>query len=290
MNNEIIFFNDRFLPIKEASVSVLDRGFTLGDGIFETLRAYGGNIFCLEDHLVRLFDSAKKIFIEIPYSKNRLSEIIKETLKKNQFQEAYIRITITRGESPPGLTLPQASSPTVVVYAKKYPNLPKKYYDQGVKIATFPNSATKTSTINPQVKSCNYLSQILIKELAKRKDAFEGIILEDDNKVTEGTVSNIFIVKDKKLKTPELSPFILPGITRKIILELAQKIKIPSEETQLTLENICHADEIFICNTGIEILPVSHVDSIQIGNGTPGEITNILRQRFLKTVEELRKK
>jgi len=290
MKNEIVFFNDKFLPINEAAVSVLDRGFTLGDGLFETLRSYGGNVFQLEDHLDRLLASAKKIFLEIPYNKKRLAEIIDEILKKNQLQEAYIRITITRGEGPPGLSFPEISQPTIVVYAKEMPVLPQEYYEQGIKIATFQNSATQTAILNPQVKSCNYLSQIIIKELANRKEAFEGIILEDDKKVTEGTVSNIFIVKDKKLKTPALSQFILPGITRKFILELSQKEQIPSEETQLTVENIYDADEAFIVNTGIEILPVSNADSIKIGNGRPGEITKALRQAFFKTVEELRKK
>jgi branched-chain amino acid aminotransferase len=290
MKNEIVFLNDNFLPINEAAVSVLDRGFTLGDGLFETLRAYGGNVFRLKDHLERLFHSAQKIFLEIPYSKERLAEIVDETLKKNQLQEAYIRITITRGEGPPGLSFPEISKPTIVVYVKEMPVLPQEYYEQGIKIATFPNSATQTAILNPQVKSCNYLSQIIIKELAKRKEAFEGIILEDDKKVTEGTVSNIFIVKDKKLKTPALSQFILPGITRKFILELSQKEQIPSEEAQLTVENIYEADEAFIVNTGIEILPVSHADSMKIGNGRPGKITKALRQAFFKTVEELRKK
>jgi branched-chain amino acid aminotransferase len=290
MKSEIIFLNDKFLPIKEAAVSVLDRGFTLGDGLFETLRAYGGNVFRLEDHLERLFHSAQKIFLEIPYSKERLAEIVKETLKKNQLQEAYIRITITRGEGSTGLSFPEKPHPTIVVYVKEFPHIPKEYYEEGIKIATFPNSATQTANLNPQVKSCNYLSQIIIKELARRKKAFEGIILEDDKKVTEGTVSNIFIIKDGKLKTPSQSPFILPGITRKIVLELAQKTQIPSEENQLTVENIYQANEVFIANTGIEILPVSHADSMIIGNGKPGKITNALREAFFKTVEELRKK
>jgi branched-chain amino acid aminotransferase len=289
MKNEIVFLNGKFLPLKDATVSVLDRGFTLGDGIFETLRAYGGDVFRLQDHLERLFNSAQKIFLEIPYSKERLEEIVYETLKKNKLQEAYIRITITRGEGPPGLAFPENTQPTIVVYAKEFPIFPKEYYKQGVKIATFPSSVTQTATLNPQIKSCNYLSHIIIKELARQKDAFEGIILEDDKIVTEGTVSNIFIVKNGKLKTPPLSPFILPGVTRKIILELAEKKHIPSEETQLTVEDIYQADEVFIVNTGIEILPISGADSLQIGDGKPGKITKALREAFFKTVEELRK-
>jgi branched-chain amino acid aminotransferase len=290
MTNEIIFLNDKFLPIKEATISVLDRGFTLGDGLFETLRAYGGIVFRLKDHLERLFHSSQKIFLEIPYSKERLGDIVYETLIKNQLQEAYIRITITRGEGLPGLSFPENPKPTIVVFAKEFSTLPKEYYEHGIKIATFPYSATQTATLNPQVKSCNYLSQIVIKELAKQKEAFEGIILEDDKKVTEGTVSNIFVIKDGNLKTPPLSPFILPGITRKVILELASKALISCEETQLTVENIYQADEVFIVNTGIEILPVSHADSNKIGNGYPGEITKALSLAFFKTVEELRKK
>jgi len=290
MKNEIIFLNDKFIPLKEATVSVLDRGFTLGDGLFETLRAYSGVAFRLEDHLERLYRSAQNIFLEIPHSKERLAKIVSETLNKNQLQEAYIRITITRGQGPSGLAIPENSQPTTVVYAKEFPIIPKEYYEHGVKIATFPNSASKTATLNPQIKSCNYLSQIIIKELANRKGAFEGIILEDDNKVTEGTVSNIFIVKDGELITPPLSPFILPGITRKVILELASKTQIPSKEIQINLENIYQADEVFIANTGIEVLPVSHADSKKIGNGNPGKTTKILSQGFFKTVEEFRKK
>ncbi len=290
MKNEIVFLNGKFLPLKEASVSILDRGFTLGDGLFETLRSYGGNVFRLEDHLDRLFESAQKIYLEIPTSKERLIEIVNETLKKNQLEEAYVRITVTRGEGPPGLTLPENPSPTVVVIAKEFTRLPKKYYEHGVKIATFPNSTSQTATLDPQIKSCNYLSQILVKEQAKRQGAFEGIVLENEQIIAEGTLSNIFIVKDWKLKTPALSSFILPGITRQFVLELAATNKMKSEETQLTVEDLYQADEIFIVNTGIEILPVSQADTFQIGNGRPGEVTNGLREAFFKTIEELKKK
>ncbi len=290
MKSEIVFLNEKFVPVKEATVSVLDRGFTLGDGLFETLRAYGGKVFRLQDHLKRLFNSAQKIFLSIPYSQERLQEIVQETLIKNQLKEAYIRITISRGEGLPGLSLSHDSPPTVVVYAKEFPTLPIEYYDEGVKIATFPNSATQTVTLNPQIKSCNYLSQIVVKELAKRQDAFEGITLEDDKTVTEGTASNIFIVKDGKLKTPALSPFILPGITRKFVIELAQQKQIECEETTVTVQDIYQANEVFIVNTGIEILPVSYADTTQIGAGKPGDITRELSKAFFKTVEELRKK
>ncbi len=290
MENEIVFLNGKFLPLKNAKVSPLDRGFMLGDGLFETLRAYGGNVFRIQDHLDRLFDSLQKIFLEIPYSKKQLQEFVLKTLKKNNLEEAYIRITITRGEGPPGLAIPQASPPTIVVYTKEFPALPQEFYDNGIKVATFPNSATQTATLNPQIKSCNYLSQIIIKELANRKNAYEGIILENDKIVSEGSASNIFIVKSKKIKTPALSPYILPGVTRKFIMEIANKIETPCEETSITVEDIYQADEAFIVNTGIEILPVTHADEIQIANGKPGELTKNLRQCFFKTVEELRKK
>jgi branched-chain amino acid aminotransferase len=290
MSDEIVFINGKYLPLKEASVSILDRGFTLGDGLFETLRAYGGHIFRSEDHLDRLFESSNKIFLKIPHDKEKLNQIINDVLKKNNLKEAYVRLTVTRGEGPPGLALPKNTCPTVVVYATQAFSLPNDYYNSGVKVSTFPRSATSTTTISPQIKSCNYLSQIIIRELANQDNAFEGILLEDDQTVTEGTVSNIFIVKDGVLKTPCLSRFILPGVTRKIILELASQNNLPYEETKITTEDIRQADELFIANTGIEILPVSKVDTTQIGNGSIGNITTFLQNSLLKLIEDLRKK
>ena len=290
MSDEIVFVNGEFLPLKVASISILDRGFTLGDGLFETLRAYDGNILRLEDHLNRLFQSADKIFLKLPYAKDSLIQLIYEVLKENHLKEAYVRVTVTRGEGPPGLALPQNTRPSIVIYATQASAIPKEYYNSGVKITTFPCSASFTATISPQIKSINYLSQIIIKELATRDGSFEGIILEDDHKVSEGTVSNIFIVKDGILKTPALSNSILPGITRKIILELASQNNVSYEETEITLDDLQQADEVFISNTGVEILPVSQVDAIQIGNGAVGSITTSLRSSFFKIIEELRKK
>ena len=283
MREPIVFINGLFWPQSRAQVSVLDRGFTYGDGLFETLRAYGGVVFRLEDHLDRCFRSARHIFLELPMTRQELCTVVCETLKRNLLSDAIIRLTVTRGEQEPGLAIAPETSPTVVVHVRPFEALPGYSYEKGVRVSLFHNSAPRVGGINCQIKSCNFLSQIVLQERARKEGVFEGIMIDSNKRIADGTSSNIFIVKNGILKTPALTEFVLPGVTRQVVLELAASLNISHEEQDLMVDDVYRADEVFLTNTRIEILPVQQADRQVIGTGTPGLVTRRLRALFLKT-------
>jgi branched-chain amino acid aminotransferase len=289
MDQEIVFFNGKFLDIDKANISILDRGFMYGDGLFETMRSYNGHVFMLDLHLNRFFKSSREIFLDLPYNQEQLTKIICEVIKKNKFSEAIIKLTATRGVSKPGLGLDTHSSPTLLVNARQLKPLPKDFYENGVKISLHPSSAIKLSGLSTQIKSCNYLSHIIIKKLADDQGAFEGIMLNEQGHVCAGTTSNIFIVKKEVLLTPPISEYVLAGVTRAVILDIAKNMGINSKEEYFTKNDIESADEIFLTNTGIEILPVCKVDNSTLNLAVPGRLTNSLYDRFLKLIDEVSK-
>ena len=279
----VVYLNGFFVPLEDAKVSILDRGFTYGDAIFETLRSYDGKVYRLTDHLKRLYENAQRIHLDIPLTQKEIEAVIHATLKANRNPEAYIRLTVSRGEGNPGLLIDPDQLPTLIVLVMPFKPIPAQLYRDGVTVALFENAAQKTSGLTRQVKSCNYLSQILVRESAERKQAREGILLDADGYITEGTTSNIFIVKDGQLLTPPINEYVLAGVTRQVVLELARKLGIPFSERPLSRSELYDADEAFLTNTSIEILPVTRADHSLIGAGVPGDITNSLRQAFLKT-------
>lgn len=281
MSEPIIYLNGLFWPQSKARVSVLDRGFIYGDGLFETLRAYSNKIFRLDDHLDRLFRSAQMIFLELPMTRNEIGSAVNQTLEINGLSDSIIRLTVTRGEQEPGINIDYGASPTVVIQARPVAQLPTLIYQNGIAISLFNNSAPRVSGLCDQIKSCNFLSQIVLREKAVREGAFECVMLDDRNHVAEGTTSNIFIVKNNELKTPELSEFVLPGVTRQVMLEIASASGIPCKELALTENDIYSADEVFITNTGIEVLPVRSVNRRLVGDGKPGAMTRHLHKLFL---------
>ena len=283
MREPIVFVNGLFWPQSRAQISVLDRGFTYGDGLFETLRAYRGVVFRLEDHLDRCSRSARLIFLELPMTRQELRTVVCETLKRNLLSDAIIRLTVTRGEQEPGLAIDPETPPTVVVHARPFEALPGYSYEKGVRVSLFHNSAPRVGGINSQIKSCNFLSQIVLRERARKEGVFEGIMIDSNKRIADGTTSNIFIVKNGILKTPALTEFVLPGVTRQVVLELAASLNISHEEQDLMVDDVYRADEVFLTNTRIEILPVQQADRQVIGTGTPGPVTRRLRALFLKT-------
>jgi len=285
MDKNIVFLNGQYMDIDNAKVSVLDRGFSYGDGLFETMRAYHGRVFRLGLHLDRFFKSAAKIFLQMPYSGDELSLIICDTIKKNNFQEAIIRLTATRGSSDPGLNFSSALSPTLLAHARPFTPLPIEYFETGVKVITVPSSAFRISGLREQIKSCNYLSHIMLKKQADDQGDFEAITLKDDGTVCEGTTSNIFIVKDGVLLTPPVSEHVLAGVTRKVVLEIANNQGMDCREGNFSKHEIFNADEVFLTNTGIEILPVCQVDNYRIGDGKPGSSAKSLRRNLLNLIE-----
>jgi branched-chain amino acid aminotransferase len=282
---DIVYINGLFTPLSKAQVSIHDRGFCYGDGLFETLRASKGKIFRLEHHIDRLFRSLPQVFIDLPMTRFELMTVIQDTLARNSHKEAVIRLTVTRGCTQSNIQINTDIPPTLVVNIRAFTPLTKSAYKKGIKIMLFQERAFSTSVLTRRLKSCNYLSNILIKKLTNEKGFMEGIVVDPDFGVTEGTISNVFIVTQGVLKTPPLSPFVLDGITRGVVIEIAKEYKIPFLEERIYLEDLLKADEVFITNTGIEIVPVTQIDTQQIGNNKPGILTRFFHDEFLKCVE-----
>jgi branched-chain amino acid aminotransferase len=285
---EKVFLNGSLVPKGEAKISIDDRGLLFGDGIFETMRSYGGMVFRLDKHLTRLFDSLAIIHLSIPYQKGDLAQVIYTTLKANQLEEAYIRLTVTRGEGGRGVDLPEKSFPTIIIVTRAFVPYPNHGYREGLKTGI---SGIKQNLSSPvtRIKSLNFLPNILARIEAKQKGLDEAILLNTDGFVSEGTVSNLFIVRHGMLITPDRESGILPGVTREAVIELASKEGITVEEKKVRLSELMEADESFLTNTLMEIMPVSEIDGRKIGKGKPGPVTRNLMEWYKDLVrKELR--
>jgi len=285
MDEPTVYINGLFTPLRNAKISILDRGFCYGDGLFETLRASNGQIFYIEQHIDRLFDSLQKVLIELPMTRLELTNVVKETLARNKYKNAIIRLMVTRGDTESNIQIDSKIHPTLVINIRPFIPLPKLAYKKGVRVMLFQERANLVNGISLRLKSCNYLSNILIKELSNKKNYTEGVVVDPDFGVTEGTTSNIFIVEQGQIKTPPLSPYVLAGITRQIVLEIARDHKIPLTEEKITADELIYADEVFITNSCIEIVPVTQVNSNFIGLKKPGILTRFIHEEFLKCVE-----
>ncbi|MBC8283235.1 MAG: aminotransferase class IV [Nitrospinae bacterium] len=286
MQDSIVYINGLFTPLKNAKVSILDRGFCYGDGLFETMRAYKGNIFRPDQHLDRLLRSLPLIFIDLPMTRQEVKAVVQETLDRNKFNNAIIRLTVTRGINELSFQIDPEASPTLVIHARRHQPLPKAIYSKGVQITLLTLQAPNLPGVNRSLKSCNFLSNVMLREISQRKGSMEGIIVDPVLGVTEGATSNLFIVKQGVLKTPAVSNGVLEGITRRAVLEIAMNHKVPVEKGLLLAEDVLTADEVFITNSGIDIVPVVRVDDTSIGNKRPGILTRFLQDEFLKCVEE----
>ena len=280
-----VYINGLFTPLSNAKISILDRGFCYGDGLFETLRASNGKIFYVEQHIDRFFESMQQILIELPMTRLELTKVVQETLARNKYKNAIIRLLVTRGDTQSNIQIDSKNHPTLVINIRPYTPLPKAAYKKGIRIMLFQERANLINGLKRRLKSCNYLSNVLIKELSNSKNYMEGVVVDPDFGVTEGTTSNIFIVEQGQLKTPPLSPFVLAGITRQVVLEIARDQRIPFAEEQITADELICADEVFITNSCIEILPVTQVDSNLIGHKKPGILTRFIHDEFLKSIE-----
>ncbi|MBM7624349.1 branched-chain-amino-acid transaminase [Sporohalobacter salinus] len=274
--------NGDILSLEEARISPLDRGYLYGDGIFETMRSYGSEIFKLDEHLDRLYNSAQAILLDIPYSKEELITEIERTLSANKLTEedAYIRISFSRGEAELGIDPTEATNPTLMIITKPLTSPSAELYEEGWEVVTVPTRRNHIETVNPRIKSCNFLNNILAKAEAKLFDADDGIMLNQQGYVTEGTVSNVFLVKDGILKTPPPSAGLLAGITRKVVIETADELGILVKEENLTRHDFYMADEAFATVTSVEIIPIVKMDDREIGSGKPGPITEKLFKNF----------
>ncbi|MCF6158607.1 MAG: branched-chain amino acid aminotransferase [wastewater metagenome] len=281
-----IFLNDKIIEETEGLLSTLDRGFLYGDGLFETFRTYGKKLFRLEDHVARLSNSAQYFDIPFHYTLRQIQCTINQLLDRDNLADAYIRMTLSRGYGIGGLIPAEIKSPTFVIHVKPLAAYPDILYRTGMSLVT---SRKKRSTTCPlsHHKTLNFLTNYLMKKDAIEKGAHDTLILNTDNYITECTVSNIFIVEKDILITPSLHANILPGVTRKIVLELCKENTVDAVEELFTRERVLGADEIFITNSLMEIMPVSKVDGQLIGKHTPGPLTEFLQDKYKKQTELL---
>jgi branched-chain amino acid aminotransferase len=275
-----IYLDGKFVKEEEAKISVFDHGLLYGDGVFEGLRSYNGKIFKLDEHLIRLYNSAKAILLEIPLKFDEFKKVVIETVKKNNLKDSYIRIVVTRGVGDLGLDPRKCPKPTIFVIASHIQLYPDSLYEKGIDVITVPTRRNLPESLNPAIKSLNYLNNILAKIEATNAGATEGLILNQFGYVSECTGENIFIVKGNTLKTPPISAGALEGITRKVVMDIGKSIGLEVKEENLTRYDIYTSDECFLTGTAAEIVPVVSVDRRIIGNGKPGKITMKIRKEF----------
>ena len=277
-----IYLDGNYVPSEEAKVSVFDHGLLYGDGVFEGIRVYGGRIFRLDQHLDRIFNSAKAIMLQIPLTREQLVEACCETCRQNKLKDGYIRLVVTRGVGYLGLNPFRCKNPTVFIIADRIELYPEEVYRKGLKLITASTQRTNPSAMSPSIKSLNYLNNILAKIEAVNAGTFEAIMLNAQGHVAECTGDNIFIIRSSKLETPPVSAGALIGITRQVVIELAAKRKIAVSEPNLTRYDLTTADEVFLTGTAAEIVPVSSIDGRIIGSGRPGLLTLKLTEDFRK--------
>jgi branched-chain amino acid aminotransferase len=268
---------------QDAKISVFDHGFLYGDGVFEGIRAYNCLVFKLKEHIERLFESAHSIMLDIHLSRQKMMEALISTLKANQLKDAYIRLIVSRGEGDLGLDPRKCKgNETTVIITDKIVLYPEKLYKEGMDIITVPTIRNVPEALNPQIKSLNYLNNILAKIEAINCGYQEALMLDHLGYVAECTGDNIFVVEKGELYTPPQCMGTLRGITRDAVLSIARKLKIPTHEHVLTRHELYNSEECFLTGTAAEIIPVVKVDGRVIGEGKPGETTKLLMQEFRK--------
>ena len=282
MEQKWVYIDGEFYKKDEAKVSVFDHGYLYGDGVFEGIRAYNGRVFRCEEHIDRLYDAAKAIALEIPMTKEELIEAMLATIRKNQLRDCYIRLVVSRGKGDLGVNPNKCKRPTIVIITDKIEMYPPEMYKKGMKAITASTRRNMPGVLDPQIKSLNYLNNILAKIDANHAGASEAIMLNQNGLVTECTGDNIFIVKDGVLMTPPIYVGALDGITRRTVISLAEKLDIPFKEKELTLFNVYGADECFFTGTAAELIAVTEIDNRIIGDGQCGPITARLLEEYQK--------
>ncbi|HID27109.1 MAG TPA: branched-chain-amino-acid transaminase [Methanosarcinales archaeon] len=277
--SNLVYINGEYVPKENATTSIYDHGFLYGDGVFEGIRAYNGRVFRLDEHIDRLYDSAKAILLNIPLSKEEMKDAILETLRKNNLKDAYIRPIVSRGVGDLGLDPLKCPKPNVFIITQEWGAMYGDLYEKGLTAVTVTVRRNAPEALSPNIKSLNYLNNILAKIEANEKGGNEAIILDVRGNISEGSGDNIFIVKNKKIYTPPTLNN-LKGITRIAVIELAEKIFGEVIETNIGLFDLYTADEVFVTGTAAEVAPVTKIDGRIIGNGGVGKITKTLMKAF----------
>jgi len=269
----LVYVNGRFVPREEATVSVYDHGFLYGDGVFEGIRAYNGRVFRLEAHVDRLFESAQTLQITVPISKADMTGAILDTVRRTGLRDAYIRPVVSRGPGDLGIDPRKCPRANVVIIVDAIQLYPEEAYRKGLRMVTTSTRQRPVDVLNPRIKTCNYLNNILARIEVNLAGVDEGLMLTTQGYVAECTADNIFIVKRGTVLTPPAHLGILQGVTRQTVLDLCASLRIPAEERILTLHDMYTADECFLTGTGAELGPVVQLDGRPIGTGQPGSLT-----------------
>jgi branched-chain amino acid aminotransferase len=281
-----VYISGKFVPQEDAKISVFDHGLLYGDGVFEGIRAYSGKVFRLPEHIARLYESAKAIWLEIPMSQDEMCDAVNEAVRVNKIDDGYVRLVVTRGAGTLGLDPNRCSNPQVIIIADTIALYPKELYDKGLEIVTVSVQRNHPAALSPRIKSLNYLNNILAKIEGLQAGCIEALMLNHKGEIAECTGDNFFLVRHGELFTPPLEAGILGGITRDAVIEVARDAGIEVREVPLTKHDVYVADECFLTGTAAEVVPVVRVDSRTIGTGKPGPMTRDLEKRFKKLTQE----
>ncbi|MFZ4116828.1 MAG: branched-chain-amino-acid transaminase [Chthoniobacterales bacterium] len=280
-----IYIDGTFFSEAEAKISVFDHGLLYGDGIFEGIRFYKRIPFYLEEHLTRLFQSAKALLLNIPLDREALKKAVLETIQKNEFQDGYIRLLVTRGKGSLGLNPDSCPHSSLIIIADKVRFYSQELYEKGISIITCATRRIGHGALSPRIKSLNYLNNVFAKQEALRAGVDDGLMLNEEGLVAECTGANIFIVVQGELLTPSLECGALAGITRALVIKLAKELEITIKEIPLTCYDLYTAEECFLTGTAVEIIPVTHLDQRVIGDGISRSITRQLMEKFHKLTQ-----
>ena len=281
-----VYINGTLFDKEDAKISVYDHGLLYGDGVFEGMRSYAGRVFRHKEHLDRLWQSAEKIQLTIPISKQEMEEAVNSTLAANGIEDGYIRLVVTRGVGTLGLDPNRCDTPQVIIITDFIALYPDEFYENGLEIVTAKTIRNHPQALDPTIKTLNYLNNILAKIEGLEAGCVETLMLNHKGEVSECTGDNIFIVRDGKLLTPPIEAGVLDGITRRSVMELAEASDIEVIECTMSLDDVYSADECFLTGSAAEVVPVVTVDGNTIGSGSPGHITRMLTDRFRQAIVE----
>jgi branched-chain amino acid aminotransferase len=279
-----IYIDGDYFSKDEAKVSVFDHGLLYGDGVFEGIRFYNGRVFRLDEHIRRLYISAKAILLDVGISQQEMAKVVVDTINKNGLTDGYVRLLVTRGVGSLGLNPFVCEKASVIVIADKIALYPEEKYVAGLKLITCSTRRPTPASLSPSVKSLNYLNNVMAKVEAIHGGAEEGLMLNEQGYIAECTGDNIFVVRDGKIKTPPSASGGLPGITRDVIFEIAAELGVKLSESLLTRYDLYAADECFLTGTAAEVIAAVELDKRPIGAGAPGPVTDRFIARYREIV------
>ncbi|MCR9197296.1 MAG: branched-chain-amino-acid transaminase [Planctomycetaceae bacterium] len=275
-----VYVAGKLVPKEEAVVSVFDHGLLYGDGVFEGIRIYGGKVFLEQEHIDRLYESARAIRLDVPLTPKDMIQAVRDTVAANGIENGYVRLVITRGAGTLGIDPQRTSNPQVIIIADTISLYPQELYDNGLALVTASTIRNHSGALSPRIKSLNYLNNIMAKLEGKDAGTMEALMLNHNGEVAECTGDNIFIVKNGVLKTPPPEAGILEGITRNAVMKLAVEAGVEVRESTMVRHDIYTADECFLTGTAAEVIAVVSLDGRVIGDGKPGPVTKDLLERF----------